>query len=79
MTFSENSETVFPGVVRHRITEAAQLPQRVPRQVAAQFAMLSPKTLRRAELRGELTAFRRNSRAVSYDRAEFLRWLGILD
>jgi hypothetical protein len=47
--------------------------------MAAEFAHLDPKTLRRAELRGELTPFHRNSRVVSYDRDEFLRWLGIID
>lgn len=47
--------------------------------MAAEFARLDPKTLRRAELRGELTPFHRNSRVVSYDRDQFLRWLGIID
>jgi hypothetical protein len=65
--------------VRSKINEAGQLPQRVPRPMAAQFAHLDPKTLRRAELRGELTPFHRNSRVISYDREQFLRWLGIID
>jgi hypothetical protein len=65
--------------VRTKITEASLLPQRIPRPMAAEFAHLDPKTLRRAELRGELTPFHRNSRVVSYDRDEFLRWLGIID
>jgi hypothetical protein len=62
-----------------QIPEASQLPQRVPRPMAAQFARVDPKTLRRAELRGELTPFYRNSRVVSYDRDQFLKWLGIID
>jgi hypothetical protein len=65
--------------VRNKITEASQLPQRIPRPMAAHFARLDPKTLRRAELRGELIPFYRNSRVVSYDRDQFLRWLGIID
>ena len=65
--------------VRNKITEAALLPQRIPRPMAAQFAHLDSKTLRRAELRGELTPFYRNSRVISYDRAQFLGWLGIID
>jgi hypothetical protein len=65
--------------VRSKITEASLLPQRVPRPMAAEFARLDPKTLRRAEIRGELTPFHRNSRVVSYDRDQFLRWLGIID
>jgi len=47
--------------------------------MAAQFARVDPKTLRRAELRGELTPFYRNSRVISYDRDQFLKWLGIID
>jgi hypothetical protein len=45
--------------------------------MAARFACLTPRTLRRAELRGELTPFKRNTRVVCYDRSEFLAWLGI--
>lgn len=59
--------------VRTKIAEASQLPQRIPRPVAAEFARLDPKTLRRAELRGELTPYYRNSRAISYDREQFLK------
>lgn len=65
--------------IRNKITEASSLPERISRPMAARFAQLDPKTLRRAELRGELTPFYRNSRVVSYDRDQFLKWLGIID
>ena len=45
--------------------------------MAARFARLHPRTLQRAEERGELTPFRRNSKVVLYDREQFLAWLGI--
>jgi hypothetical protein len=47
--------------------------------MAARFSDLDPRTLRRAELRGELQPFYRNSRCISYDRDAFLKWLGLID
>jgi hypothetical protein len=58
------------------VTDPNELPPKVPRTMAARFARLHPRTLSRAEQRGELTPFRRNSKVVSYDREELLRWLG---
>jgi hypothetical protein len=60
-----------------RPIELSQLPPLIPRPVGAKFAVLSPKTLARAEREGKLTPIRRGKTNVSYDREEFLRWLGI--
>jgi hypothetical protein len=54
-----------------------QLPVLVPRAVAADFGILSKRTLIRAEQDGRLTPIRRGSQAVSYRREELLRFLGI--
>jgi hypothetical protein len=53
-----------------------QLPHRVPRAVAADFAVVSTRTLLRAEKAGKLTPHK-YGQSWAYDRAEFLRFCGI--
>ena len=57
--------------------EIQQLPALVPRQIACDFSLLHPRTFARAEERGELQAVKRNSRSVSYHKADLLAFLGI--
>jgi hypothetical protein len=59
------------------VREIADLPLIVPRTMAARFARLNPRTLDRAEERGELRPIKRNSRVICYRREEFLAWLGL--
>jgi hypothetical protein len=66
-----------PRALLSRPIEAWQLPLRIPRALAAEFAGVHPRTLVRAERRGLLKAYYRNSRVVLYDRAELLHFLGI--
>ena len=53
-----------------------QLPASVPRPLAAEFALVSTRTLRRWERFG-LKGFRRNSRCVSYRKEDLLAFLGL--
>jgi hypothetical protein len=59
-----------------RAIRIEQLPHRVPRAVAADFAVVSKRTLLRAEKAGKLTPHR-YGQSVAYDRTEFLRFCGI--
>ena len=45
--------------------------------VAAAFALMSKRSLWRAEQEGKLTPIRRGKQNVSYERGELLRFLGI--
>jgi hypothetical protein len=54
-----------------------QLPPMVPRPLAADFALLSVRTLIRAEKEGLLHPKKRNRQSVSYDKDELLAFLGI--
>ena len=60
-----------------RPIEVSQLPPLIPRPTAADFALLSRKTLIRAEQKGQLTPIRRGDQNVSYERSQFLRFLGL--
>ena len=65
-----------PGLLDKAI-EIWQLPPLVQRQLAVQFSNLSERTFQRAEERGLIHPIRRNSRTVSYDRRELLKFLGL--
>jgi hypothetical protein len=54
-----------------------QLPALVPRSLAADFALLTERTLLRAERKGLLSPIKRNLRTVSYRKEELLKFLGI--
>jgi hypothetical protein len=54
-----------------------QLPPLVPRPLAADFALLTIRTLARAEERGELRPIKRNARSVSYRKEDLLAYLGL--
>jgi hypothetical protein len=49
----------------------------VLRPLVAKFAVTTTRTLRRAELKGELELIRRNSRVYGYKKANFLAFLGL--
>jgi hypothetical protein len=53
-----------------------QLPHRIPRAVAADFLVISTRTLLRAEKAGKLRPYK-YGQSWAYDRAEFLRYCGI--
>ena len=55
-----------------------QLPPLVPRPLAADFSLLTIRTLARAEERGELRAIKRNKRSVSYRKEDLLAYLGLI-
>ena len=64
------------------LTEAIrveQLPPMVPRPLACDFGLVSPRTLIRAEQRGELHPYKRSKQAVSYRKSEILAFFGIVD
>ena len=54
-----------------------QLPPLVPRPLAADFSLLTIRTLARAEERGELRPIKRNARSVSYRKEDLLAYLGL--
>ena len=55
-----------------------QLPMQIPRSMGALAASCSRMTLIRAEKEGYLVPIRRGGgRVVYYDRANFLRWMGV--
>jgi hypothetical protein len=53
------------------------LPKRVPAPMAAVAASCHVRTLDREAKAGRLTQFRRNSRAIYYDRDELLTLIGL--
>lgn len=60
-----------------RPVETAQLPPIVPRSVAADYALVSVRTLQRFERKGYLTPIRRGLQGIVYKREELLRLVGI--
>lgn len=60
-----------------RAIEVSMLPPLVARGIAADFVPCSIRTLIRAEKLGQLTAIRRGQQNVSYERSQFLRWVGL--
>ena len=83
-SFSSTSASVRKPNVKTRLLfetpiRLEQLPVLVPRAVAADFAVVSVRTLMRAERDGKLTPIRRGDQAVSYRRDEFLKFLGITE
>ena len=54
-----------------------QLPELIARPLAADFACVNPRTLMRAERRGELTPIKRNRKTVCYRKSDLLEFLGI--
>ena len=66
--------------IRSKVLERAipveSLPALVPKPLACDFSLLTPRTLTRAEQKGLLRAVKRNSRTVSYHRDELLKFLG---
>ena len=65
-----------PGLL-DRAIEIWQLPPLTPRPLAVKFSTLSERTFMRAEAKGLLHPIKRNSQAVSYDRRELLKFLGL--
>lgn len=57
--------------------EVDMLPPYVPRAVAVDFSQLCARTFLRAERQGLLKPIRRGVQAVSYERSDLLRFLGI--
>jgi hypothetical protein len=66
-----------PVNLPERAIRTEQLPAWVSRSLAAKFSLLNVRTLRRAELRGELKLFRRNSRVCGYRKEDLLSYLGL--
>jgi hypothetical protein len=61
-----------------RPVETSQLPEIIPRWVAANYALVSIRTLQRFEKKGYLTPIRRGLQGIAYKREELLRLVGIL-
>jgi hypothetical protein len=53
------------------------LPKRVPAPIAAVVASCHVRTLDREAKKGRLTQFRRNARAIYYDRDQILALVGL--
>jgi hypothetical protein len=62
--------------VLERAIPVESLPPLVPRSLACDFSLLTPRTFDRAVEKGLLTPVKRNSRTVSYHRDELLKFLG---
>ena len=60
-----------------RAIEVSMLPPLVARGIAADFVPCSVRTLIRAEKLGELTPIRRGTQNISYERGQFLKWVGV--
>ena len=50
----------------------------IPRSIAADYALVSIRTLQRAEKKGYLTPIRRGRQGIAYKREELLRLVGII-
>ncbi len=74
---SKNKRRTRPLNLPEKAIRIEQLPEFVLRPLAAKFAVTTTRTLRRAELKGELELIRRNSRVCGYKKANFLTFLGL--
>jgi hypothetical protein len=70
----------FKPVLIKRAITVEDLPPMVPRKLAAQFGLVTPRTLKNHEFpKGPLHPIRRNSRSVAYRKEEILEFFGIIE